>query len=110
MDDFGGWYDHVRAAAQYGCDATTPYGLGFRLPLIFISPYAKPGFVYSSSRSKRRSRASSRRSSAPPSLRRMDPAAQDGPDTDDLMLAFDWTQTPLPPLRAARRATAPAHS
>ena len=24
----------------------TPYGLGFRLPLIVISPYAKPGFVF----------------------------------------------------------------
>ena len=31
-DDFGGWYDHVAPPVQYGCDATTPYGLGFRLP------------------------------------------------------------------------------
>ena len=42
MDDFGGWYDHVPPPRQYGCDAAHPYGLGFRLPLIVISPYAKP--------------------------------------------------------------------
>ena len=46
-DDFGGWYDHVAPPVQYGCDDTTPYGLGFRLPLIIVSPYAKPGSVYS---------------------------------------------------------------
>jgi phospholipase C len=32
MDDFGGWYDHVAPPRRYGCDATQPYGLGFRLP------------------------------------------------------------------------------
>jgi phospholipase C len=38
-DDYGGWYDHV----------APPYvdydGLGMRLPLIIISPYAKQGYV-----------------------------------------------------------------
>src|SRR5262249_44117923 len=47
MDDFGGWYDHVPPPRQYGCDAQHPHGLGFRLPLVVISPYAKPGFVFS---------------------------------------------------------------
>src|SRR5207247_6444721 len=47
MDDFGGWYDHVAPPRQYGCAPTTnPYGLGFRLPLIVISPYAKPHFIF----------------------------------------------------------------
>src|SRR5207253_7327765 len=46
MDDFGGWYDHVAPPRQYGCDAQSPYGLGFRLPLIVISPYAKAGTVF----------------------------------------------------------------
>src|SRR5207237_285796 len=45
-DDFGGWYDHVAPPRQYGCDAKTPYGLGFRLPLIIISPYAKPHSIF----------------------------------------------------------------
>jgi phospholipase C len=38
-DDWGGWYDHV-APAQVDFD-----GLGFRVPLIVISPYAKTGYV-----------------------------------------------------------------
>ncbi len=38
-DDWGGWYDHVRPQ-QYNS-----YELGFRVPLIVISPYAKKGYV-----------------------------------------------------------------
>lgn len=39
-DDWGGWYDHVPppGARRYG-------GLGFRVPLIAVSPYAKAGYV-----------------------------------------------------------------
>ena len=38
-DDWGGWYDHV-APPIYGS-----YELGFRVPLIIVSPYAKHGYV-----------------------------------------------------------------
>jgi phospholipase C len=38
-DDWGGWYDHVKPP-QYNS-----YELGFRVPLIVISPYAKSGYV-----------------------------------------------------------------
>jgi phospholipase C len=38
-DDWGGWYDHV---PPQQLDA---YGLGFRVPLMVISPYAKRGYV-----------------------------------------------------------------
>jgi phospholipase C len=38
-DDWGGWYDHV-APTIYNS-----YELGFRVPLIVISPYAKQGYV-----------------------------------------------------------------
>jgi len=38
-DDYGGFYDHVRPPRVDG------FGLGFRVPLIVISPYAKRGFV-----------------------------------------------------------------
>jgi phospholipase C len=38
-DDWGGWYDHV-APRIYDS-----YELGFRVPLLVISPYAKPHYV-----------------------------------------------------------------
>ena len=38
-DDWGGWYDHV-APPQYNY-----YELGFRVPLLVISPYARPGYI-----------------------------------------------------------------
>jgi phospholipase C len=38
-DDFGGFYDHVAPQQIDG------YGLGFRVPLLIISPYAKQGYI-----------------------------------------------------------------
>jgi phospholipase C len=38
-DDWGGWYDHVKPP-QYN-----PYELGFRVPLIVISPYARAKYI-----------------------------------------------------------------
>ncbi len=38
-DDYGGWYDHVAPPKL------DQYGLGFRVPALIISPYAKHGFV-----------------------------------------------------------------
>jgi phospholipase C len=38
-DDWGGWYDHVKPTVR------NSYELGFRVPLIVVSPYAKKGFV-----------------------------------------------------------------
>jgi phospholipase C len=38
-DDWGGWYDHVKPP-QYNS-----YELGFRVPLIVISPYTSQGYV-----------------------------------------------------------------
>jgi len=46
-DDWGGWYDHVPPpqvlvnCAQWGCG----YVYGFRVPLIVVSPFAKPAYV-----------------------------------------------------------------
>jgi phospholipase C len=103
MDDFGGWYDHVAPPRQYGCDKSKPYGLGFRLPLIVISPYAKPGFVF---------KEVAEHASIPhfiekifgatQTLHDLDPAAQDA-QANDLMNAFDFKQKPLPPLVLTER-------
>jgi phospholipase C len=38
-DDFGGFYDHVPPPT------IDQYGLGPRVPMIIISPYAKPGYI-----------------------------------------------------------------
>jgi len=38
-DDWGGWYDHVKPPQV---DA---FGLGFRVPAILVSPYARQGYV-----------------------------------------------------------------
>jgi phospholipase C len=38
-DDWGGWYDHVPPPIYNG------YELGFRVPLIVISPYARRGYI-----------------------------------------------------------------
>ena len=38
-DDWGGWYDHVKPTIY------NSFELGFRVPLIVVSPYAKSGYI-----------------------------------------------------------------
>ncbi len=38
-DDYGGFYDHIPPPQ------IDKYGLGFRMPTLIISPYAKPGYI-----------------------------------------------------------------
>jgi len=102
-DDFGGWYDHVPPPKQYGCDATRPYGLGFRLPFIIVSPYAKPGFIMKSVAHQASVPKFIERIFGLPSLASLDSAAQDGPDTNDLTEAFDFQQSPIAPLVLSTR-------
>ena len=103
MDDFGGWYDHVKPPRQYGCDPTgAPYGLGFRLPLLVISPYAKEGFIFHEQAEQASIPRFIERVFDAPTLSTIDPAAQDG-QANDLLGAFDFTQRPLPPLTLQTR-------
>ncbi len=44
-DDWGGWFDHVKPPQYADPDTHAREGLGFRVPLIVISPYAKPGYI-----------------------------------------------------------------
>ncbi len=44
-DDWGGWYDHVHPPQYPDPQTKAREGLGFRVPLIVISPYAKPGYI-----------------------------------------------------------------
>ena len=102
MDDFGGWYDHVAPPRQYGCNPAGPYGLGFRLPLIAISPYAKQGVFHEVSEQASIPRFIEKVFGATRTLASMDPAAQDG-QANDLLGMFDFTQAPLPPLMLTPR-------
>jgi phospholipase C len=44
-DEWGGWYDHV-LPHQYPDPQTKAYeGLGYRIPLLIVSPYAKAGYI-----------------------------------------------------------------
>jgi phospholipase C len=44
-DEWGGWYDHVKPH-QYKDPVTGAFeGLGFRVPLLVVSPYVKPGYI-----------------------------------------------------------------
>jgi phospholipase C len=38
-DDWGGWFDHVKPTIY------NSYEVGMRVPMIVVSPYAKPGYV-----------------------------------------------------------------
>ena len=83
---------------QYGCDVKSPYGLGFRVPLIVISPYAKEGYILKDTAEQASiPRFIERVFGATKTLSDLDPAAQDG-QANDLMAAFDFGQKPLPPL------------
>jgi len=45
-DDWGGWYDHVPPKViDDGTSWGSGYAYGFRVPLIVISPYARPAYV-----------------------------------------------------------------
>ena len=45
-DDWGGWYDHVAPAiVNDGKSWGSGYVYGFRVPLIVVSPFAKPAYI-----------------------------------------------------------------
>jgi phospholipase C len=44
-DDWGGWFDHVPPPIRNHVPPLNSYEYGFRVPLIVISPYAKPQYV-----------------------------------------------------------------
>jgi phospholipase C len=104
-DDFGGFVDDVSppTSALYGCDATNPYGPGFRLPAIIVSPWVKKGVFHGFTEQASIVRLIEELFSAskqPGQLHAMDPAARDDV-AGSLLDAFDFNQTPLPAVPAA---------
>ncbi len=85
-DDFGGFYDHVAPQQIDG------YGLGFRVPLIVISPYAKKGYIDHTSYE-----FSSMLRFAEDQLGLARMTDRDK-GANNMMGAFDFTQTPRKPV------------
>lgn len=90
-DDWGGWYDHV-APPQVIDDGTSwgsGYVYGFRVPLIVISPYAKPAYISHVNHDFGSILRFSEENFALNSLGYADARA------DDLSDCFNFSQTPL---------------
>jgi len=85
-DDFGGFYDHVPPPH------VDIYGYGPRVPLIVISPYARPGAIFSEVGDFSSVLRFIERIHRLPWL-----TARDR-DANDLMGAFDFEQEPLAPM------------
>lgn len=83
-DDWGGWYDHV-VPPQLDLD-----GLGYRVPLIVISPYAKKHYISHVQHEFGSILKYMEETLNLPSLGQTDVRA------DDLSDFFDYTQTPSP--------------
>lgn len=101
-DDYGGFYDHVAPPIAYGCDAAHPYGLGFRLPAILVSPWVRQGVFHGITEQASVVRLIEE-VFAPASvggLHAIDPAARDDA-AGSLLAAFDFDQVPLPAVPAS---------
>jgi phospholipase C len=83
-DDWGGWYDHVPPPQ------VDNMGLGFRVPLIIVSPYAKAGYISHTTHEFSGFLKYTEEVFALPSLGTRDVNA------DDFSDCFDYTQTPQP--------------
>ena len=83
-DDFGGFYDHV-APPQ-----VDNFGLGFRVPCLIVSPYAKKGYVDHTQYEH------SSICKFAESLFDLPPMTSRDAAANDMMNAFDFTQKPRP--------------
>lgn len=86
-DDWGGFYDHVQPPQLDGL------GLGPRVPLIVISPYAKAGYI-----SHNLGEFSSLTKYLETTFNLPSLGQRDAKNISDLTDFFDYSQTPQPPL------------
>lgn len=90
-DDWGGWYDHVPPpiVVNDGKSWGSGYIYGFRVPLIVVSPFAKPAYISHVTHDFGSILNLIEENFGLPSLGYADAYA------DDLMDCFDFKQTPL---------------
>ena len=93
-DDWGGWYDHVAPPLHNTGASPNSYEFGFRVPMIFISPYAKSAYV---SHQQNDFGSILKFIEQTFSLAQIDPAVgyADSYALGDLSDCYDLTQTPL---------------
>lgn len=91
-DDWGGWYDHVppKKVINDGVSWGSGFVYGFRVPLIVVSPYAKPAYISHVPHDFGSILKFIETTFGLPSLGYADSAAQ-----DDLADCFAYTQSPL---------------
>lgn len=94
-DDFGGQYDHVPPPTVDG------YGLGMRVPLLVISPYAIPGHISHTQYELSSVLKTIEERFNLPFLTQRDTQA------NDLLDSFNFNQTPNPPQVLQQRVCAP---
>jgi phospholipase C len=82
-DDWGGWYDHVAPPIL------NSYEYGFRVPLIVVSPYAKPAYISHQTHDYGSMLKFIEKNYGLPSLGYADAPA------DDLSDCFNYSQTPI---------------
>lgn len=90
-DDWGGYYDHVLP------DKVDLYGLGFRVPMIIISPYARRGYISHTTYDFESVLKTFEEIADIPPLTTRDRTAH------DLLDSFDFNQAPAPPDVLQRR-------
>lgn len=90
-DDFGGFYDHLPPPPD------DIYGLGPRVPLLIISPYAKAGYISHTQYEAASVLKFVEERFGLPFLTARDAGANDTTDS------FDFTQSPLAPLVLSQR-------
>jgi len=95
-DDFGGFYDHVAPPVS------DQYGLGPRVPVLIISPYAMPGYIsHTTYEFSSILKFIEERYGLPPLTSR-------DANANDMLDSFNFNQSPLPPLVLQTRHCPPA--
>jgi phospholipase C len=95
FDDFGGFYDQVPPPVGLNADGQQA---GPRSPVIFVSPYAKPGYTDTTASTFAGILAYTEHNFGLP------PLAEDDSAAYDFHNAFDYSQAPLKPVRMTKRA------
>jgi phospholipase C len=90
-DDWGGWYDHVVPPVS----TTNSYEMGFRVPLIVVSPYAKAAYISHVQHDFGSILKFIETTFGLSTINPSDPSSYADNSADDLSDCFDLNQTPL---------------